>query len=71
MSRSAGTRSFKACIRCKALVQPDVQKCPVCGSTDFTNEWSGIVIIVNPEKSDIAKLLGIKTAGRYALKVGV
>ncbi|MEM0153059.1 MAG: transcription elongation factor subunit Spt4 [Ignisphaera sp.] len=71
MSRGTTIKSFKACIRCKALLQPDVQKCPVCGSAEFTNEWSGMVIIVDPEKSDVAKLLGIKTPGRYALKVGV
>ncbi|MCS7111890.1 MAG: DNA-directed RNA polymerase, subunit E'' [Ignisphaera sp.] len=71
MSRGVSTKSFKACIKCKALLQPDAQKCPVCGSADFTNEWSGMVIIVDPEKSDVAKLLGIKAAGRYALKVGV
>jgi DNA-directed RNA polymerase subunit E" len=71
VSKVSGTRSFKACIRCKALLPPDTQKCPICGSTEFTNEWSGMIIVIDPEKSDVAKLLGIKTPGRYALKVGV
>ncbi len=71
MSRATSTRSFKACIRCKALLSQDTQKCPICGSVEFTNEWSGMVIVVDPEKSDVAKLLGIKTPGRYALKVGL
>lgn len=68
---SRGSKSFKACLRCKALVKPDEEKCPVCGSTEFTFEWSGIVVIIDPEKSEVAKMLNIKTPGRYALKVGV
>uniref|UniRef100_A0A7C2ZCJ0 Transcription elongation factor Spt4 n=1 Tax=Ignisphaera aggregans TaxID=334771 RepID=A0A7C2ZCJ0_9CREN len=68
---SRGTKSLKACMKCKALVKPEEEKCPVCGSTEFTYEWSGIVIIIDPERSDVAKMLNIKTPGRYALKIGV
>lgn len=64
-------KGFKACIRCKALVRIEEEKCPVCGSTEFSEEWSGMVIIVDPNRSKIAKLLGIEKPGRYALKVGV
>ena len=67
---SRQTKPFKACIRCKALVRPDETKCPVCGSTEFTFEWSGMIIVVNVEKSRVAKFLGIEKPGRYALKVG-
>ena len=68
---SKGTKAFKACLKCKTLVKPEEEKCPVCGSNDFTFDWSGVVIVVDPEKSDVAKMLNIKTPGRYALKVGV
>ncbi|MEM0372050.1 MAG: transcription elongation factor subunit Spt4 [Ignisphaera sp.] len=67
---SKGIKTFKACLRCKALVKPDEEKCPICGSNEFTHEWSGIVIVVDPQKSEVAKILNIKTPGRYALKVG-
>jgi len=43
--------------------------CPNDGSTELSNEWSGLVIIINPEKSQVAKTLSITKAGRYALKV--
>ena len=44
-------------------------KCPVCGSTAFTTFWRGYVIIIDPEKSDIAKKMGITSRGKYALRL--
>jgi len=70
MSQRGSTKAFKACIKCRALVPIETQVCPVCGSTEFSTEWSGIIIVVDPEKSEVAKFLNIKVAGRYALKVG-
>ncbi|MEM0043338.1 MAG: transcription elongation factor subunit Spt4 [Sulfolobales archaeon] len=71
MSRkSSSSRGLKACRSCKALVELSVDKCPVCGSTDFTEEWSGIIIIFDPERSRVASMLGIKKPGRYAIKLG-
>jgi len=64
-------RSFKACVNCKALVRKEEEVCPICGSREFSEEWYGMVIVINPEKSKVAKLLGITKPGRYALKVGV
>jgi DNA-directed RNA polymerase subunit E" len=43
--------------------------CPVDGSTELSGEWSGLIIIISPEHSQVAKTLGITKAGRYALKV--
>ncbi|MEM4513259.1 MAG: transcription elongation factor subunit Spt4 [Ignisphaera sp.] len=68
---SKSTKSFKACMKCKALVKPEEEKCPICGSTEFTFEWSGMVLVLDPEKSEVAKMLNIKIPGRYALKIGV
>ncbi len=62
-------KPFKACRKCKALVDKDVEICPVCGSNDFTDEWEGVVIIIDPKKSLVAKMLGIEKPGRYAIKV--
>ncbi|NPA97797.1 MAG: DNA-directed RNA polymerase, subunit E'' [Crenarchaeota archaeon] len=62
-------KPFKACRRCKALVDKEVEICPICGSNDFTDEWEGVVIIIDPEKSLVAKMLGIEKPGRYAIKV--
>lgn len=43
--------------------------CPNDGSTELSNEWSGLIIIITPDRSQVAKTLGITKPGRYALKV--
>lgn len=58
----------KACKKCKNIItQGDV--CPICGSTELTSKWSGYITVLNAEKSEIAKRLGIKVNGRYALNI--
>ncbi|MGQ9780865.1 MAG: transcription elongation factor subunit Spt4 [Nitrososphaeria archaeon] len=56
-----------ACRKCKALTSGKV--CPVCNSTDLSSRWSGLIIILDPEKSKVAKMLGLKAKGRYAIEV--
>jgi len=58
-----------ACRKCK-FINMDSTICKNCGSTELTKEWFGYVIIIDPEKSEIAKKLGVKIPGKYALKVG-
>ena len=58
---------LKACKRCKALTSGDT--CPACGSRDLTVNWEGIVAIVDPVRSELAKRLGIERSGLYALRV--
>ncbi len=59
---------FKACRNCKALVLPDQDVCPVCGGNSFTDEWEGMVIILN-EKSELMELTGAKKPWRYAINI--
>ncbi len=47
--------------------EPDA--CPHCNSQSFTEDWAGYVIIGHPAESDIAREMGIKRPGKYALKV--
>lgn len=56
-----------ACRKCRMLTTEKV--CPNCGSSELSNEWSGLVIVINPERSQVAKTLTILKPGRYALKV--
>lgn len=58
--------TMKACTKCKLITHED--KCPICDALTSTN-WSGLVIIVDPDKSDIATELGINIPGEYALRV--
>ncbi len=55
------------CKECHRIVKGPV--CQACNSTTLTSDWSGYVVIIDPEKSRIAKRLGVKLAGAYALKV--
>jgi DNA-directed RNA polymerase subunit E" len=56
-----------ACRKCKGLSAGKV--CPICNSTDLSTTWAGLIIILDPEKSEVAKTLNIVKSGRYALKV--
>jgi len=56
----------RACLQCKFIT--DEQVCPNCGSKDFTTDWSGVIFVLDPEKSSLAKLVGAKKVGRYAIK---
>ena len=47
----------------------DEKTCPRCPEAEVSREWQGYVEVLNPEKSDIAKEMGIQTPGRYALRV--
>ncbi|MCL4324610.1 MAG: DNA-directed RNA polymerase, subunit E'' [Candidatus Thermoplasmatota archaeon] len=58
--------SLKACRQCHFI--SDQAKCPQC-SGETSREWQGYVVLLDTEKSQIATKLGIKTAGRYALRV--
>jgi len=63
------THGLKACIKCKFLVSKEEKICPSCNGKEFSEEWSGLLIIFNVEKSEIAKILNIKKEGMYAIKV--
>lgn len=43
--------------------------CPLCGSSNLTTKWSGHVVILNVEKSEVAKKLGYKVNGTYAINI--
>ncbi|MDT7891213.1 MAG: transcription elongation factor subunit Spt4 [Thermoproteota archaeon] len=60
---------YKACISCKMLVDKKEKICPNCGSKDFSDEWSGMIIIFNVKESQLASILNIKKEGMYAIKV--
>ncbi|MET1124603.1 MAG: transcription elongation factor subunit Spt4 [Archaeoglobaceae archaeon] len=57
-----------ACRRCK-FINIDTVVCKNCGSDELTKEWYGYLVVLDPERSEIAKKMGIKTPGKYALRV--
>ena len=58
----------KACKQCRTIYEGN--KCPKCGSEEYSDSFKGRVIIINPEQSEISKNLNIKEKGSYAIKLG-
>jgi len=59
--------SEKACSECRFISTGNT--CPKCRSTSLSDDFAGIVIIFDPAGSAIARAMGIKDKGRYALRV--
>ncbi|MFH1209443.1 MAG: transcription elongation factor subunit Spt4 [archaeon] len=57
----------KVCKKCKIFVEKDI--CPICKGNQFNDNWKGRIIILNNEKSEIAKKIEIKHNGEYAIKI--
>ena len=56
----------KACKACHLL--SDENACPNCGQATSKN-WSGLLTIIDPANSELAKTMNISKPGTYALKV--
>ncbi|OED29651.1 transcription elongation factor subunit Spt4 [Methanosphaera sp. WGK6] len=56
----------RACPRCKYVTFEKV--CPLCG-TETSSNWTGLIVVIDPDESDLANELNINSPGRYALKV--
>ncbi|WP_256202483.1 transcription elongation factor subunit Spt4 [Sulfuracidifex tepidarius] len=41
---------------------------PVCGGQSFSDDWEGMIIIVD-EESEIAKLMGVQKPWKYAINL--
>lgn len=57
----------KVCNRCKMFVEKDV--CPNCNGNQFTDNWKGRIAIIDTNKSEISKKIGITMKGEYAIKI--
>lgn len=57
----------KACIKCKRLTSKS--KCPYHLDAKLSDTWKGEIVILDPEKSELAKKLNIERSGKYALRI--
>jgi len=57
----------RACRTCKIITEENV--CPICRGTDLSDDFSGLLIILDPENSQLAKKMDIEKEGRYALRI--
>ncbi len=58
---------MRACRICKYISKEEV--CPLCGSEQTTEYYTGEIVLLDPEKSEVAQILGLKTPGIYAINV--
>lgn len=56
----------KICKKCKLFVEGT--ECPICKGNQFMTNWKGRIAVLDAEKSQIAKKIGLKVKGEYAIK---
>ena len=61
------TTKDKVCRSCHRFVTESI--CPVCKESNFSRSWKGVVVIVDPAESEIAKIMSIEVPGKYCLWV--
>lgn len=61
--------AFKACKDCGTLNPREATACSSCGSTQFSEEWSGLIVVFDPAESLLAKNAGITEPVMKAIRV--
>lgn len=59
---------MNACKECRYIIQTKEKACPKCQG-ELSDKYSGLVVILDPERSEIAKLIGVNVVGSYAVRV--
>jgi DNA-directed RNA polymerase subunit E" len=59
---------MRACKNCRYIIYTNDKVCPKCGG-ELSEKFSGMVIIMDPERSEIAKVVEVNAIGSYAIKV--
>lgn len=57
----------KACKICNTIFE-EKEKCPKCESKENTDAFKGRIVVLNPEKSELAQKLNLKEKGNFAIK---
>jgi DNA-directed RNA polymerase subunit E" len=57
----------KACKNCHLLSNGPI--CPNCKSSNLSDDWTGLLIVIDAQTSEVAQKMGIKAPGRYAVRV--
>ena len=57
----------KACRQCHFISTGSI--CPNCNESNLSDDFSGVVVIIDPESSAIAQAMNVKKKGHYALRV--
>lgn len=57
-----------ACRECRYIVQTKEKVCPKCQG-ELSDKFSGMIIVLDPERSEVAKLINVNVVGSYAVRV--
>jgi DNA-directed RNA polymerase subunit E" len=57
----------KACRICNTIYHAG-EICPKCGASEYTDNYKGRIVVLDAEKSEIAKEINLKDKGDYAIK---
>lgn len=57
----------KACKLCNTIFESG-EKCPKCGAKEYAEMFKGRIVILNPEKSEVAQKINLKEKGNFAIK---
>jgi len=49
-------KKIKVCKKCKALVESNLDECPLCHGKEFGENPKGMIIVLDPKNSEIAIL---------------
>lgn len=65
-----------ACGECQAILpepedKNDSIQCTHCPTAPVSRDWQGLVIVFDPDMSEVGKRMGVTRPGSYALKVNI
>ena len=55
---------LRACTICKKVTEK--RECSICKNKDLSEEWSGLIAVLNPKESWISQKIKIQMPGLYA-----
>ncbi|MFH1785282.1 MAG: transcription elongation factor subunit Spt4 [Candidatus Micrarchaeota archaeon] len=59
---------MSACKQCRYIVHTKDKTCPKCQG-ELSEKYSGMIVVIDAERSEVAKVIGINVVGSYAVKV--
>jgi DNA-directed RNA polymerase subunit E" len=59
---------MNACKQCRYIITTKEKACPKCGG-ELSDKYSGMIVVLDPERSEVAKLVGLNAVGNYAIRV--
>lgn len=59
---------MKACKKCRFIFE-EGESCPLCNAEEVSEKFNSQIIVFEVEKSELAKRVGAKVPGRYAVRI--